>query len=168
MRVLLPIDGSELALHEVRFAIRLVQEGLRADFLLANVQAPASLYEMVVVPDPEQVAGLDLTQQPSWEPRDAFPCGVNVEFVAPVGERHLRMRVYERGVGETQSCGTGTVAAARAAAAAQGETDGLWRVEVPGGADGQPWSFHHWWGWPGCGQGWNADRPEGQGGDGCG
>ena len=53
MRVLLPIDGSELALHEVRFAMRLVQEGLRADFLLANVQAPASLYEMVVVPDPE-------------------------------------------------------------------------------------------------------------------
>jgi diaminopimelate epimerase len=90
-------------------------------------------HAVVVVPDPEQVAGLDLTQQPAWEPRDAFPCGVNVEFVAPVGERHLRMRVYERGVGETQSCGTGTVAAARAAAAAQGETDGLWRVEVPGG-----------------------------------
>ncbi len=53
MRILLPIDGSELALHEVRFAIRLVQDGLRADFLLTNVQEPASLYEMVVVPDPE-------------------------------------------------------------------------------------------------------------------
>ena len=38
MRILLPIDGSELALHEVRFAIRLVQDGLRADFLLTNVQ----------------------------------------------------------------------------------------------------------------------------------
>ena len=53
MRILLPIDGSELALHEVRFAIRLVQDGLRADFLLTNVQEPASLYEMVVVPDPQ-------------------------------------------------------------------------------------------------------------------
>lgn len=52
MKILLPIDGSELSLHEVRFAIRLVREGLQAQFLLANVQEPASLYEMVTLPDP--------------------------------------------------------------------------------------------------------------------
>ena len=52
MKILLPIDGSELSLHEVRFAIRLVHEGLQAQFLLANVQEPASLYEMVTMPDP--------------------------------------------------------------------------------------------------------------------
>lgn len=52
MKILLPIDGSELSLHEVRFAMRLVEQGLRASFLLVNVQEPASLYEMVTAPDP--------------------------------------------------------------------------------------------------------------------
>ena len=52
MKVLLPIDGSEFSLHEVRFALRLVSEGLQASFLLANVQEPASLYEIVTAPDP--------------------------------------------------------------------------------------------------------------------
>ena len=53
MKILLPIDGSELSLHEVRFALRLVREGLQASFLLVNVQAPSSLYEIVTWPDPD-------------------------------------------------------------------------------------------------------------------
>ncbi len=53
MRILLPVDGSELSLHEVRFALRLVREGLQASFLLVNVQEPATLYEIVTWPDPE-------------------------------------------------------------------------------------------------------------------
>jgi len=53
MKILLPVDGSELSLHEVRFALRLVAEGLQASFVLANVQEPASFYEMVTAPDPE-------------------------------------------------------------------------------------------------------------------
>ena len=53
MKIILPIDGSELSLHEVRFALQLVGEGLRASFLLVNVQEPATLYEMVTAPDPE-------------------------------------------------------------------------------------------------------------------
>jgi nucleotide-binding universal stress UspA family protein len=53
MKILLPIDGSELSLHEVRFALRLVREGLQASFLLVNVQEPDSLYEVVTWPDPE-------------------------------------------------------------------------------------------------------------------
>lgn len=53
MKILLPVDGSELSLHEVRFALRLVREGLQASFLLVNVQEPSSLYEVVTWPDPE-------------------------------------------------------------------------------------------------------------------
>ena len=76
--------------------------------------------------------GLDLTREPGY-PADVFPNRANVEFVESVGDHHVRMRVWERGVGETFSCGTGTVAAAAAAAHATGEVSGTWRVDPPGG-----------------------------------
>ena len=51
MKILLPVDGSEHSLNAVRYAIRLVQEGLSASFVLTNVQEPTYLYEMVLAPD---------------------------------------------------------------------------------------------------------------------
>lgn len=51
MKILLPIDGSEGALEAVRHALGLVRAGLRASFVLANVQEPASLYELVTAHD---------------------------------------------------------------------------------------------------------------------
>jgi len=80
----------------------------------------------------DELDALSLALPPTWEPAEAFPAGVNVEFVEQVGPRHIRMRVFERGVGETLSCGTGTVAAAAAVAAVAGER-GTWRVDVRGG-----------------------------------
>jgi nucleotide-binding universal stress UspA family protein len=53
MKILLPVDGSSSSLEAVHHAIRLVRDGLQADFVLANVQEPSSLYEMVVVHDPQ-------------------------------------------------------------------------------------------------------------------
>ena len=97
----------------------------------------------VLVPNPHAVAFVDdlseagdLRQAPQVEPASVFPDGVNVEFVAARGPRHVAMRVHERGVGETQSCGTGACAVAWAARRrdepdAVGET--TWRVDVPGG-----------------------------------
>ncbi len=70
----------------------------------------------------ETLAKLDLTVAPGYEP-EMFPHGVNVEILTALGEgspRAVDMRVYERGVGETRSCGTGTVAAAAAALAYEG------------------------------------------------
>jgi nucleotide-binding universal stress UspA family protein len=55
MKILLPVDGSELSLEAVRFAIRMVLAGLRADAVLANVQEPANLYELLMVHDPELI-----------------------------------------------------------------------------------------------------------------
>ena len=55
MKILLPVDGSALALEAVRFAIRMVLGGLKADAVLANVQEPANLYEVLVVHDPELI-----------------------------------------------------------------------------------------------------------------
>lgn len=57
MKILLPVDGTALSLHETRFALRLVQQGLRASFLLVNVQEPASFYEMVTAENPGLIEG---------------------------------------------------------------------------------------------------------------
>jgi len=78
------------------------------------------------------VEQLDLTAPPGHDPA-TFPHGVNVEFVNVLGPGKPRMRVPERGVGETRSCGTGTVAAAAAALEAQDCATGDVDVQVPGG-----------------------------------
>ncbi|MBQ8259272.1 MAG: diaminopimelate epimerase [Clostridia bacterium] len=52
---------------------------------------------------------------PKIECNKAFPGRVNVEFVSVVGDNELRMRVWERGSGETLACGTGACASAAAA-----------------------------------------------------
>ncbi|WP_113700810.1 diaminopimelate epimerase [Nonomuraea lactucae] len=80
----------------------------------------------------DPVTQLDLGRQPGFDPA-VFPGGVNVELFNAVGPARAVMRVYERGSGETRSCGTGAVATAVAAAALHGETTGTWIVEVPGG-----------------------------------
>jgi len=81
------------------------------------------------------VAGLrdvPVELQPTWD-TDFFPNGVNLELVTPLEQAAVHMRVHERGVGETLSCGTGTVAAAVAALANVGENVGTVTVNVPGG-----------------------------------
>jgi len=62
-----------------------------------------------------------------------FPEGVNVEVLTAPADGLVRMRVHERGVGETRSCGTGTVAAAVAALSETGAGTGTLTVRVPGG-----------------------------------
>ncbi|MEV0094424.1 diaminopimelate epimerase [Streptomyces sp. NPDC050738] len=62
----------------------------------------------------------DLFTAPSFSPAAVYPTGVNVEFVVDRGERHVAMRVHERGAGETRSCGTGACAVAVAAARRDG------------------------------------------------
>ena len=55
MKLLLPVDGSELALEAVRFAIRMLLAGLHGEVVLANVQEPANLYELLVAHDPQVI-----------------------------------------------------------------------------------------------------------------
>lgn len=50
MKILIPVDGSELALDAVRYALRLRREKLEATFVLATVQEPTFLYEMILPP----------------------------------------------------------------------------------------------------------------------
>jgi diaminopimelate epimerase len=63
-----------------------------------------------------------------------YPEGVNVEFATFLTNGELAMRVYERGVGETQSCGTGTCAVALAASNKKGmRLPATWVIHPPGG-----------------------------------
>jgi diaminopimelate epimerase len=75
---------------------------------------------------------LDLSVPPGYD-RVLFPHGVNVEFSRQLAPDAIRMRVHERGVGETRSCGTGTVAAAAAMLHLTGSGTGMSTVDVPGG-----------------------------------
>ncbi|WP_156726362.1 diaminopimelate epimerase [Streptomyces apocyni] len=81
----------------------------------------------------------DLFTAPSISPAAVYPDGVNVEFVVDRGERHVAMRVHERGSGETRSCGTGACAVAVAAARRDGVDPAVtgtpvsYTVDLPGG-----------------------------------
>lgn len=81
---------------------------------------------------PTALAVLDVAAPVSFDAAQ-FPEGVNVEVLTAPMDGAVSMRVHERGVGETRSCGTGTVAAAVAALQHAGDSTGTLRVRVPGG-----------------------------------
>jgi nucleotide-binding universal stress UspA family protein len=58
MKILLPVDGSDVSLQAVRFAIGLAGQGLATQALLVNVQEPATLYEMLMAHDPTVLANV--------------------------------------------------------------------------------------------------------------
>jgi diaminopimelate epimerase len=94
---------------------------------------------VVALASDEELDALDLTVIPQLEPE--APEGANVEFVVAGvvkdGVGQIRMRVHERGSGETLSCGTGAAAAALATRHWAGAgAPNQWRVEVPGGVLG--------------------------------
>lgn len=53
MKILLAVDGSDMSLEAVRFAIRMALAGLHCEVVLANVQEAANLYEIIVAHNPE-------------------------------------------------------------------------------------------------------------------
>lgn len=96
---------------------------------------------VVALSSDEELDAADLSWIPILEPEPEG--GANVEFVVPReplvkdGVGRIRMRVHERGSGETLSCGTGAVAAALATRFWAGEhAPSNWQVEVPGGVLG--------------------------------
>ncbi|UIJ33455.1 diaminopimelate epimerase [Allobranchiibius sp. GilTou73] len=90
-------------------------------------------HTVVALPPSMDLGTLDLQRAPHVDPRPFD--GTNVEFVRAHGPGHISMRVFERGVGETLSCGTGAAAAALATWWWSGQSpDQLqWMVDVPGG-----------------------------------
>ncbi|WP_337003392.1 MULTISPECIES: diaminopimelate epimerase [unclassified Microbacterium] len=96
---------------------------------------------VVALASEAELAALELHRAPDLDPQ--LPAGANIEFVVPEeplvrdGVGHVRMRVHERGVGETLSCGTGVAATALAVRHWAGDkAPSNWQVEVPGGTLG--------------------------------
>jgi diaminopimelate epimerase len=96
---------------------------------------------VVALPDVAELDALNLGVRPQLHPEPAD--GANIEFVVPSdplvtdGVGSVRMRVFERGVGETMSCGTGVAATAIAVREWAGASaPDVWTVDVPGGTLG--------------------------------
>jgi diaminopimelate epimerase len=101
------------------------------NFLGLNINM-GNPHAVVFVDDLDLVG--DLEQVPNVTPADEYPEGVNTEFVKFLEGNKIQMRVHERGVGETQSCGTGTCAVALAATIKKGKSLPIkWEINPPGG-----------------------------------
>jgi diaminopimelate epimerase len=132
------VDLGRWALGSDDVAVRIAGVDVIRPGLSIDVPNP---HVVVALADDEEFAGADLSTAPVLDPTP--PAGANVELVRPEdplvedGIARIRMRVHERGSGETLSCGTGAVAAALATRywAGQGAPND-WRVSVPGGVLG--------------------------------
>lgn len=125
------LDGGEPLVRAKELAVARPGLGI-------NVGNP---HIVVALASIEELESADLTYVPVVEPEQ--PNGANIEFVVAAdplvkdGIGHIRMRVHERGSGETLSCGTGAVAAALATRHWAGAgAPQQWKVDVAGGTVG--------------------------------
>jgi diaminopimelate epimerase len=129
------VDMGRWAFDGFEPLVRIKDVAVARPGLGINVGNP---HVVVALSSLEELEKADLTVIPQLDP--VAPEGANIELVVPSdplvtdGVGHIRMRVHERGSGETLSCGTGVVAAALATRfwAGQGAPNN-WRVDVPGG-----------------------------------
>jgi len=100
MKILLAVDGSEGSLAAVHHALRLVRGGLKASFVLANVQEPASLYEVVVAHNAEVIEQVSAAAAAhSLAPAQALLRAAGLEFETEIGHGdpgHLLVEIVER------------------------------------------------------------------------
>ena len=125
------LESSDVLVHANNLSVARPGQGI-------NVGNP---HVVVALADQAELDNLDLHSAPALEP--VPEAGANVEFVVPHepmvtnGVGSINMRVFERGSGETLSCGTGVVAAALATRHWAGAgAPNHWQVTVPGGTLG--------------------------------
>jgi diaminopimelate epimerase len=125
------LDRDEVLVHASHLEVPRPGQGI-------NVGNP---HVVVALADSAELRDLELHEAPRLDPTPN--AGANVEFVVPEepmvknGVGYISMRVFERGVGETLSCGTGICAAALATRHWAGPgAPNTWQVTVPGGTLG--------------------------------
>jgi diaminopimelate epimerase len=124
----LPMEADAPAL-----TYRLEFDGSDVEFGAVSVGNPHAVLRVAdVISAPVAVLG------PRLERHARFPKRANVGFMQIVSRAHIRLRVFERGAGETQACGTGACAAV-AVGRHQGLLDEEVRVDLPGGTAMVSW-----------------------------
>ncbi|MGA9421733.1 MAG: diaminopimelate epimerase [Rhodanobacteraceae bacterium] len=118
----IPLDAAQ---EHARYALEIA--GRRVEFGAVSIGNPHALVEVESVAD-AAVAEIG----PELEHAPVFPEGCNVGFVETAARDSIRLRVWERGVGETLACGSGACAAV-AILHRRGTVDARVRVELPGG-----------------------------------
>jgi len=100
MKILLPVDGSPLALEAVHHAIRLARDGLKASFVIANVQEPSSLYEVMVLHDADALQRMaQEAAQDAIAPADKLLADAGIEHESEFASgdpAHTLMDIAER------------------------------------------------------------------------
>ncbi|MGN6474785.1 MAG: diaminopimelate epimerase [Mycobacteriales bacterium] len=134
-RVEVPADGGDITV-EMGLPERIADAKVTIDAQTWAGLGYAIGNPHLVVLDAGDIDALDLSTTPVVDP--AVVGGTNVEFTERLGPRHIRMRVYERGVGETRSCGSGACMAAVAAMDAVCRRT-TYDVDVPGGRLSVQW-----------------------------
>ena len=131
--------GEAALLADGRISVRLGQAALEGPQEDRSAPDPGVAYRFVSVGNPHCVLTVDdpesfalADEGPRLEVHPRFPERTNVEAVVPLDPHRVRMRVWERGVGETQACGSGACAVA-VAAIADGRCSSPVTVEMPGG-----------------------------------
>jgi diaminopimelate epimerase len=125
----LPMDASAEASH---YSLRV--EGAYLEIGAVSMGNPHAVVQVADV----KTAPLERFG-PSIEHHERFPKRTNVGFMQIVDRGHIRLRVFERGVGETLACGTGACAAV-AVGRRQGLLDDDVRVDLPGGTATVSWA----------------------------
>ena len=132
------VDMGRWKLDESEVLVRASQLDVARPGLSISVGNP---HVVVALADADELKELNLHQAPQLQPQPE--AGANVEFVVPDepmiknGVGYISMRVFERGVGETLSCGTGICAAALATRYWAGAgAPNTWQVTVAGGTLG--------------------------------
>jgi diaminopimelate epimerase len=122
--------GGEKLAHFVGDAIaeKLTSAGRTFEFTFVDVGNP---HAVIQSPWPLELVPLHEVG-PVIETHKYFPRKANVEFVVPIDAHNAKIRVWERGVGETRACGTGATATA-VALVATGACESPVTVELPGG-----------------------------------
>ena len=100
MKILLPVDGSEVSLEAVRFVIRMASSGLACSAVLVNVQETATLYELMVAHDPNVIEEVSAAAGSHMlEPAEALLQAAQIDYeceVAVGDPAHTIIDIVER------------------------------------------------------------------------
>ena len=103
MKILVAVDGSEQALDAVRFALRLRAKGLDAQFVLATVQEPTYLYEVLLAPGAEVLENvLGVVGSAALLDAEALFRSAGVAFERELGSGYAATALIE--IAERQHC----------------------------------------------------------------